>query len=110
MLIVKDEATMINCAQLINNKNAVQKANPPHPPSLRTFFATELWERYGFYVVQTLLALYLALHFQWHDKRVYALVASFTALTYLSPVIGGWIADRLLGQNALSSPGPWFYW
>lgn len=71
----------------------------PHPRSLRTFFATEMWERYGFYVVQTLLALYLALHFKWPDKRVYALVGSFTALTYLSPVIGGWIADHLIGQK-----------
>lgn len=71
----------------------------PHPPSLRIFFATEMWERYGFYVVQSLLALYLALHFKWHDDRVYTLVGSFTALTYLSPVIGGWIADHLLGQK-----------
>lgn len=70
-----------------------------HPPSLRVFFATELWERYGFYVVQTLLALYLALHLHWTDEDVYTLVASFTALTYLSPVIGGWIADHLLGQK-----------
>lgn len=70
-----------------------------HPPSLRIFFATEMWERYGFYVVQSLLALYLALHFKWPDKQVYALVGSFTALTYLSPVIGGWIADHLLGQK-----------
>lgn len=70
-----------------------------HPRSLRTFFATEMWERYGFYVVQTLLALYLALYFHWPDKRVYALVGSFTALTYLSPVVGGWIADHLIGQK-----------
>ncbi|WED44646.1 peptide MFS transporter [Legionella cardiaca] len=58
-----------------------------------------MWERYGFYVVQTLLALYLAFHFKWQDERVYALVGTFTALTYLSPVIGGWIADHLLGQK-----------
>lgn len=70
-----------------------------HPASLRVFFATEMWERYGFYVVQSLLALYMAMHFQWHDERVYALVGSFTALTYLSPVVGGWIADHLLGQK-----------
>lgn len=70
-----------------------------HPHSLRVFFATEMWERYGFYVVQSLLALYLALHYQWRDNHVYALVGSFTALTYLSPVIGGWIADHLLGQK-----------
>ncbi|RUR12162.1 peptide MFS transporter [Legionella sp. km772] len=70
-----------------------------HPKSLRVFFATEMWERYGFYVVQSLLALYLAQHFQWPDKEIYALVGSFTALTYLSPVIGGWIADKLIGQK-----------
>lgn len=70
-----------------------------HPKSLSIFFATEMWERYGFYVVQSLLALYLALHFKWPDKQIYALVGSFTALTYLSPLIGGWIADKLLGQK-----------
>ena len=90
---------MISCIYLINNKNTVQTTHLQHPLSLRTFFATEMWERYGFYVVQTLLALYLALHFQWHDKRIYALVGSFTALTYISPIIGGWIADHLLGQK-----------
>ncbi len=79
-----------------------------HPPSLRTFFATEMWERYGFYVVQTLLALYLALHFKWPDKQVYALVGSFTALTYLSPVVGGWIADHLIGQKRAILLGTFF--
>lgn len=70
-----------------------------HPPSLKVFFATEMWERYGFYVVQSLLALYLALHFEWPDDQVYSLVGSFTAVTYLSPLVGGWIADNLLGQK-----------
>lgn len=70
-----------------------------HPESLSVFFATEMWERYGFYVVQSLLALYLALHFKWPDKEIYALVGSFTALTYLSPLVGGWIADKLIGQK-----------
>lgn len=70
-----------------------------HPPSLRIFFGTEMWERYGFYVVQSLLALYLSLHFKWPDNKVYGLVGSFTALTYLLPLIGGWIADNLLGQK-----------
>ena len=70
-----------------------------HPKSLSIFFATEMWERYGFYAVQSLLALYMALHFKWPDKQIYALVGSFTALTYLSPLIGGWIADKLIGQK-----------
>ena len=79
-----------------------------HPPALRVFFATEMWERYGFYVVQTLLALYLALHFAWPDKRIYALIGSFTALTYISPVLGGWIADHLIGQKRATLLGASF--
>lgn len=70
-----------------------------HPKSLSIFFSTEMWERFGFYVVQTLLALYLSLHLKWEDKSVYALVGSFTALTYISPIFGGWVADHLLGQK-----------
>lgn len=70
-----------------------------HPKSIRIYFTTEMWERYGFYAVQSLLALYLALHFKWPDKEIYSLVGSFTALTYLSPLIGGWIADKLIGQK-----------
>lgn len=77
----------------------VQQTLEKQPKSLRIYFATEMWERYGFYVVQSLLSLYLALHFKWPDKQIYALVGSFTALTYLSPLVGGWIADRLIGQK-----------
>lgn len=70
-----------------------------NPVSLPVFFSTELWERYGFYVIQTLLTLYMVMHFHWPDTKVYALVGSFTALTYLSPFIGGWIADSFIGQK-----------
>lgn len=70
-----------------------------HPESLRIFFLTEMWERYGFYVVQTLLVLYLTFHFHWEDKRAFELVGAFTALTYISSLVGGWIADHLLGQR-----------
>ncbi|MCH9756005.1 MAG: oligopeptide:H+ symporter [Gammaproteobacteria bacterium] len=67
-----------------------------------------MWERYGFYVVQTLLALYLALHFKWPDKQIYTLIGSFTALTYVSPVLGGWIADHLIGQKRATFLGAFF--
>jgi POT family proton-dependent oligopeptide transporter len=70
-----------------------------HPRSLNVFFLTEMWERYGFYVVQSLLALYLVTFFKWSDAHVYSIVGSFTALTYLSPIIGGYIADNYLGQK-----------
>lgn len=70
-----------------------------HPDSLRIFCMTEMWERYGFYVVQTLLVLYLTYYFHWNDQNAFQLVGSFTAMTYISSLIGGWIADHLLGQK-----------
>ena len=75
------------------------KTIPNSTKVLAVFFSTEMWERYGFYVIQALLALYLSLHLHLTDDVTYALVGSFTALTYISPIIGGWIADRFLGQK-----------
>lgn len=77
----------------------MKEVKKEHPKSLKVFFATEMWERYGFYVIQTLLTLYMVLKYRWPDKDVYELVGTFTALTYLSPLMGGWIADKLLGQR-----------
>ena len=84
--------------------------NNKHPTSLIVFCGTELWERYGFYAVQSLLALYLASSFSWPDHQIYTLVGTFTALTYLSPVIGGWIADNLIGQKQSVVLGCVFLW
>jgi len=70
-----------------------------HPASLLVFCATEMWERYGFYIVQTLLVLYLTIFFSWSDREAYTLVGTFTAITYISPVIGGFIADHFIGQK-----------
>ncbi|OGO93523.1 MAG: hypothetical protein A3F10_05725 [Coxiella sp. RIFCSPHIGHO2_12_FULL_42_15] len=73
--------------------------NRQHPSSLWILSLTETWERYGFYAIQSLLALYLSMHLGLKDVDTYLLVGSFTALTYISPIIGGWIADHLLGQK-----------
>ncbi len=67
--------------------------------ALPVFFGTEMWERYGFYIVQSLLALYLSSELHLADAQIYKLVGSFTALTYISPIIGGWIADHCIGQK-----------
>jgi POT family proton-dependent oligopeptide transporter len=77
----------------------INNLNHKHPDSLRVFFMTEMWERYGFYVVQTLLVLYLTLHFKWDDSRAFELVGTFTAMTYISSLVGGWIADHFVGQK-----------
>lgn len=68
-----------------------------HPKALPFLFFTEMWERFGFYVVQGLLVLYMTKAFGFSDDQSYTISGMFTALAYISPMIGGFIADRVLG-------------
>jgi POT family proton-dependent oligopeptide transporter len=72
-------------------------ATHSHPKALPYLCLTEMWERFGFYVVQGMLVLYMtkALHFS--DDSGYTTMGAFWALAYLSPFVGGSLADRLLG-------------
>ncbi|PYR89165.1 MAG: hypothetical protein DMG19_07590 [Acidobacteria bacterium] len=74
-------------------------ARASHPPGLYVLFFTEMWERYSFYSMMAILSLYMneALHFDIaHVGRVYGL---YTAGVYFLPLVGGLLADRLLGFN-----------
>ena len=70
-----------------------------HPRQLARLFTTEMWERFGFYGMRALLTLYLAKHFLFNDQTTTGLYGGFTALVYLTPLVGGLIADRLLGAK-----------
>jgi len=67
------------------------------PRALYYLFFAEAWERFSFYGMRALLVLYLTEAFAFGDKRAYLLYGSYTALVYTTPVIGGLLADRLLG-------------
>ena len=58
-------------------------------------------ERFGYYGMRALLTLYLAQHFLFSDQTTTGLYGGFTALVYLTPLIGGLMADRFLGLEAL---------
>jgi POT family proton-dependent oligopeptide transporter len=60
------------------------------------FFA-EMWERFSFYGMRALLIFYLTEHFLFDDAEAAGIYASYGALVYLTPVVGGLVADRLLG-------------
>lgn len=68
-----------------------------HPKALPYLFLTEMWERFGFYVVQGLLVLYMTEYFGFSDSASYTILGVFTALVYISPLVGGFIANKLLG-------------
>ena len=70
-----------------------------HPRQLARLFTTEAMERFGYYGMRALLTLYLADHFLFSDSTTTSLYGGFTALVYLTPLVGGLLADRYLGSK-----------
>src|SRR6185369_6061822 len=70
-----------------------------HPRQLARLFTTEMWERFGYYGMRALLTLYLANYFLFSDRTTNGLYGGFTALVYLTPLVGGLLADRYLGAK-----------
>lgn len=69
------------------------------PSGLVVLFMTEVWERFGFYIAQGLLALYMTQKFNFNDAISYSILGAFTGLAYIMPVLGGYLADKLLGYK-----------
>ena len=70
-----------------------------HPRQLARLFTTEMWERFGYYGMRALLTLYLTKHFVFGDREATGLYGGFTALVYLTPLVGGYLADQYLGSK-----------
>lgn len=70
-----------------------------HPAQLARLFTTEAMERFGYYGMRALLTLYLAEHFLFNDSTTTSLYGGFTALVYLTPLVGGLLADNYLGSK-----------
>jgi POT family proton-dependent oligopeptide transporter len=70
-----------------------------HPSPLFWLFGTEMWERFGFYGMRALLTLYLTKHFVLGDRASTGLYGGYTALVYLTPLVGGLLADQYLGSK-----------
>jgi POT family proton-dependent oligopeptide transporter len=68
-----------------------------HPRELARLFTTEMWERFGYYGMRALLTLYLTKHFLFSDQQATGLYGGYTALVYLTPLVGGLLADQFLG-------------
>jgi hypothetical protein len=70
-----------------------------HPRGLGLLFVVEMWERFSYYGMRGLLVLYLVNALKWPDGDAARLYGTYTGLVYLTPVIGGWLADRFLGTR-----------
>jgi proton-dependent oligopeptide transporter, POT family len=73
----------------------VDSAN--QPKALRVLFFAETWERFSYYGMRALLIYYMTRHFKYSDDAAYVVYGAYTSLVYTTPVIGGMLADRLLG-------------
>jgi POT family proton-dependent oligopeptide transporter len=70
-----------------------------HPRGLYMLFFAEMWERFSYYGMRALLVLYLTKHWLFSDGEASMIYGAYTALVYITPVIGGYLADRYLGQR-----------
>ncbi|WP_448563868.1 peptide MFS transporter [Thalassotalea ganghwensis] len=75
-----------------------------HPKGLFLLFGTEMWERFGYYGMRALLVLYLVATvqdggFAWSTADALSLYGYFTMGVYLTPLLGGWLADNYIGQR-----------
>lgn len=87
------------------SENIVLEGTKKHPKGLWLLVFTEIWERFSYYGMRAILVLYLTTSFiqgglgideGFAQSMIYG---SFTGLVYFTPLIGGWIADKYLGQR-----------
>ena len=70
-----------------------------HPKGLFLLFLAEMWERFSYYGMRALLIFYLVQHWMFSDSEASIIYGAYTALVYITPVVGGYLADRYLGQR-----------
>ncbi len=70
-----------------------------HPKGLFLLFMAEMWERFSYYGMRALLMFYLVQHWLFSESEAGVIYGAYTALVYITPVVGGYLADRYLGQR-----------
>lgn len=84
-----------------NNIDLVEgtQAKKGHPKGLWVLFGTEMWERFNFYGMRAILTLFLVNSLLMKEEDASLLYGGFLGLCYLTPMLGGFIADRFLGNR-----------
>lgn len=70
-----------------------------HPKGLWVLFTTEMWERFNFYGMRALLSLFLAEALMMGKQEASIIYGGFLGLSYLTPMLGGYISDKYLGNR-----------
>lgn len=78
------------------NQTSIQKG---HPKGLYVLFATEMWERFNYYGMRAILILFMTKALLFDKVFASSIYGSYTGLVYLTPLVGGYIADRYWGNK-----------
>ncbi len=70
-----------------------------HPTGLFVLFFTEMWERFSYYGMRALLVLYMVDFFKWTQEDASGIYKWYTSLVYLTPLLGGYMADKFMGNK-----------
>lgn len=75
-----------------------------HPVGLFVLFFTEMWERFSYYGMRAILVLFLISSigiggWDWTSKEALSLYGTYTAMVYLTPILGGYLADKVIGYR-----------
>ena len=89
-----DELEAVNSTNELSNEPKAK-----HPKGLWVLFGTEMWERFNFYGMRALLTLFMVNSLLMKEGDVTIIYGGFLALCYLTPMLGGFIADRFLGNR-----------
>lgn len=106
----------------VSDQPAATNIPERHPAGLWVLFITEMWERFSYYGMRALLVLYLIQStapilrdgkenknpgFGWSEHSADVLYGLYTGAVYLTPLVGGWLADRFLGTHRSLLIGGW---
>ncbi|POP42478.1 MFS transporter [Superficieibacter electus] len=72
---------------------------PSQPRAIYYIVAIQIWEYFSFYGMRALLILYLTHQLGFTDSHAIDLFSAYASLVYVTPIIGGWLADRVLGNR-----------
>jgi len=87
-----------------SNNNIFDSTVMGHPQGLFILFFTEMWERFSFYGMRALLVLFLMSSlgeggWDWTSGQALSLYGTYTSMVYLTPILGGFLADKYLGYR-----------
>jgi len=83
----------------VSTEGSQQREFLGHPVGLWVCFGTEMWERFSYYGMRAILVLYLTKYHLYSTEKATMVLGAYMAMVYMTPILGGYLADRFLGSR-----------